>query len=325
MHADLELLSWPCPAPAYDPELFRLAPEPEERLRRRLPLPAATAWETAKRFLVWVSKAWQHDGIQHAGDDAHEILDRVAAGERFGCVEYSTLLSQALNAVGIPARRLALRTANHHTGFSRGHVVSEAWIDELSRWVVLDGQNGAVWCDSPEEPLGLVELLHRQVDELRRPRFVGLVTEHSGAAAELWSRYFHTVTVEGLRSGEVIGTTWASGAYSPVFQDRHWIGTDHLTTNLDVLNPDLRDVHVGLAGTRDRPMLRLTSTHPYARELELCTDGHTERAPARPGMRGLPAADVPIPTGMGTYEAEIAVTPYATFHAGSVSFLVRAV
>jgi hypothetical protein len=47
--------------------------------------------------------------------------------------------------VNIPARRLDLRAKDSHVGFARGHVVTEAWIDDLNRWVVLDRQNGAWW------------------------------------------------------------------------------------------------------------------------------------------------------------------------------------
>lgn len=87
-----------------------------------------------------------------------DVLERVAAGERFACVENSIVLSQALNAVRIPARRVQLRQANHHIGVGRCHVVSEAWIDELDKWVVLDGQNGAYWADTDGAPMALPDL-----------------------------------------------------------------------------------------------------------------------------------------------------------------------
>lgn len=321
----IELLSWPCPSPRYHVELFRLPPEPEERLRRRIPSPETTAWGTAKKLLAWVTNAWEHDGLQHAGDDAHEILDRVEAGERFACVEYSTVLSQALNAVRVPSRQLALRTADHHTGYARGHVVSEAWIDDLKRWVVLDGQNGAFWCDpESDEPLGLVELVRRQRAGGPRPRFIGLTRDHAESAADMWWRYFHTATVIGLHEGTPTGTTWSPAPYSPVFQDRHWLGADLLVTDPAALYPDLTAVHVGLAGSRDEPALRLTAFHPYAVELELHTNDEVEVAPTRPGHLGLPVADVKLPTSPGRQEAEVVVrTPYTTRRAGSVTYLIR--
>jgi hypothetical protein len=87
-----------------------------------------------------------------------ECLRRVDAGQRFACVEYSLVLAQALNALGIPARKLSLRQQNYHVGLGRGHVVSEAWIDDLCRWVVLDGQNGMYWTGDDGKPLGAPEL-----------------------------------------------------------------------------------------------------------------------------------------------------------------------
>ncbi len=90
-----------------------------------------------------------------------EELLRVDAGERFACVEYTAVLSQALNAVGIPARVVAVLQASYHTGVGKAHQVSEAWIDELATWVVLDGQNGLYWVDEDAAPLGVPALQDR--------------------------------------------------------------------------------------------------------------------------------------------------------------------
>ena len=91
-------------------------------------------------------------------DDAVECLRRVDEGQRLACMEYSLVLSQTLNALGIPARNLGLFQDNYHVGFGRAHRVSEAWIDDLCRWVVLDGQNGLYWTGADGEPLGAVAL-----------------------------------------------------------------------------------------------------------------------------------------------------------------------
>lgn len=56
--------------------------------------------------LAWVTHRWQHANAHMDVDDAVACLQRVEAGTRFACVEYSLVLSQALNALGIPARRL---------------------------------------------------------------------------------------------------------------------------------------------------------------------------------------------------------------------------
>lgn len=156
--APLEILAWPDPPAALPLLLDRLGGERADLLRGQLPNPSGSAWETAKALLAWVHRRWDHANDHVDDPDAVDVLTRVDAGERFACVEYSIVLSQALNALEIPARRVSLRQANHHTGMGRGHVVSEAWVDDLGRWVLLDGQNGAYWVDDDGDPLGLVDL-----------------------------------------------------------------------------------------------------------------------------------------------------------------------
>jgi len=140
----VELLDWPTATPTLPVSLDRLDSEAASRLATRLPAPAASAQETALALLAWVTSRWRHIGTKHvAGRDANLILDRVEQGERFACREYTIVLTQSLNALGIPARPMALFRPDYHAGLGTGHAVTEAWLDELGRWVVLDGQNGA--------------------------------------------------------------------------------------------------------------------------------------------------------------------------------------
>jgi len=80
----------------------------EEILLSRLPDRDSSAWTTARGY-SWVAARWNHANDHVESRDAVEILDRVETGERFACVEYSAVLSQSLNAVGIPARTWGLR------------------------------------------------------------------------------------------------------------------------------------------------------------------------------------------------------------------------
>ncbi len=160
----LELLHWPAPEPHHPLTYDAIPADREELLRDLLPPLEPTSWATAAALLAWVHHRWEHANDHVEAPDAVEVLRRVAAGERFACVEYSIVLSQSLNARGIPARRLHLRQADHHVGVGRGHVVSEAWIDDLRQWVLLDGQNGAYWADEDDRPLALPELLDRYAD-----------------------------------------------------------------------------------------------------------------------------------------------------------------
>jgi transglutaminase-like putative cysteine protease len=125
-------------------DLYTIADDRRSALLDRLPSATDSAWDTATRLLEFVHDRWEHSNDHVENPDALNVLDRVDAGDRFACVEYSIVLSQALNAVGIPARRVELFQANYHVGVGRGHVVSEAWIDDLDRWVLLDGQKRVV-------------------------------------------------------------------------------------------------------------------------------------------------------------------------------------
>jgi hypothetical protein len=138
----IEILDWPTPGPSRAIRMFRLDDDREASLRERIPAPKDTAWSTARGLLEWVSARWKHANAHVDEQDALEILKLVDEGARFACVEYSTVLSQALNASGIPGRVVKLYADDYHVGLGKGHVVSEAWIDSLDAWVLLDGQNG---------------------------------------------------------------------------------------------------------------------------------------------------------------------------------------
>ena len=224
-HAPVPLVftDWPTINPTLPLTLFRIEPEREPELRQRIPAPSGSAWATALELLSWVSRRWRHANSHLDVDDAVKCLDRVDAGDRFACVEYSLVLSQALNAVGIPARKLALRQAEYQTGMGRGHVVSEAWIDDLGRWVVLDGQNGSYWA-AAGRPLGVLDLQALTPAELAEVEFVPApgVPALPADAVVLWRTYFHSVTTTGitwsprrLRAGHAVAVPVNHAATAP--------------------------------------------------------------------------------------------------------------
>lgn len=153
-------------------------------------------------MLAWVTDRWQHANDHVASCDAVTILDRVDAGQRFACVEYTAVLSQALNAVGIPSRAVELRQEAYHIGLGRAHMVSEAWIDELACWVVLDGQNGLYWVDGRGTPLGVPELQERCRTGAPPPGHVCVGSRELPARrVSLWYSYFWHAAPTGV--------TWA--------------------------------------------------------------------------------------------------------------------
>jgi hypothetical protein len=252
----IALTDWPVLTPAAPLGLFELTGRAAE-LRAHLPPPSPSAWETALATLAWVTSRWRHANAHMEIDDAVECLRRVDEGQRFACVEYSLVLSQALNALGIPSRRLSLRQVNYHTGLGRGHVVSEAWIDDLSRWVVLDGQNGLYWTGADGEPLGAVEL--QALSQAGGPRadFVTVGEELSRAEADTWFSYFAHVT-------STVGT-WSPGPFGVVFQRITMQLSQRLEHHPDALYPDLAELGIETVLDDQKPAVRLIAAHPFAR------------------------------------------------------------
>ncbi|WP_159105834.1 transglutaminase family protein [Ideonella sp. B508-1] len=90
----------------------------------------------------WTSTRWRHNGEntpQHS--DPISILDEATTGKQFRCVEYAIVLAGALGAVGYPARVVGLMMADVETRSSgAGHVVTEVYLADLGKWVMVDGQ-----------------------------------------------------------------------------------------------------------------------------------------------------------------------------------------
>jgi hypothetical protein len=148
---------------------------------------AGTDFEKVQRMSRWVRQRWEHNGDRVASPaDPISILKFAEAGQRFRCVEYSIVLSGALNSIGIRSRVVGLKTSDVETRESgAGHVVSEAYLGDQKKWVMVDGQ----WDVIPmlgARPLSAIEL---QAALAARDPALG-VESLSGASA---SRYFSWV------------------------------------------------------------------------------------------------------------------------------------
>lgn len=305
----VELLSWPDPPVVMPLRQEPLPPEREELLRARLPPVTGSAWETAAALAAWVSQQWDHANDRVEEIDALHVLDRVAAGERFSCVEYSIVLTQALNAVGIPARRLALRARDYHVGIGRGHAVTEAWIDDRHRWVVLDGQNGAYWAGEDGEPLGPVEMRETFLADRPRPRMVGIAKALDDGFGDFWWQYF--------AGGVTAGFAWGAGpTFVPIAQENDLAAADRLVGDPASVHQELASAVVGVAGSAAEPALRFGTAHPYALGYRVVDAAGTTDVALEQGwaLRREP----------GEHTAEIAlVTGYGAFPAGVVAYRVR--
>lgn len=306
----IELLSWPAPAPALPVHLERIdgGPAREAELRQRLPERQRGSWATASRLLRWVARRWKHAN-DHVAPDALEILDRVEAGARFACDEYAVVLAQALNALGIPARRVGLFQRDHYFGVGRAHSVAEAWIDGFDAWVLLDGQNGAYWSDSEVGPLGTHELHRIFATDGDRPEMVCLAEPLSEQAIDSWWTYFAMISTTGAN--------WTNGSFSPIFQERFLLGTDRLVHDLTDAYPSLSSTWISVTGTRQAPALTFGTDHPYVRGFTVHCCGRTAELTAA-------APEWCLDLTPGDHEAFVLiVTDYGTHPAGTVAYRVR--
>lgn len=97
----------------------------------------------ALRILKWTHDQWKHNGDNEPRKkDALSILEEARnEGKQFRCVEYGIVGAAALNAIGLPARVLALKTKEvETTPYGAGHVLLEVYLKDLGRWVLMDGQ-----------------------------------------------------------------------------------------------------------------------------------------------------------------------------------------
>jgi hypothetical protein len=252
----VELVRWPCARPILPLGLFRLDAAGEARLAARLPAPQPSAWATAQAMLAWVTNRWRHTAASHDDSgDANVVLDRVERGDRFACKEFTIVLTQALNAARIPARRISLFQANYYANIGSGHAVSEAWVDDLGKWVLLDGQNGAFWRDDGGTPLSLLELQQRYRAG-GRPDFDGTGHNFIPDDAGTWFSFFGTALISK-------GLAWSAGPYIPISEGTFVNRCARLADSDADAAPDLAAISTGITD-QEGVALTFGSDHPYA-------------------------------------------------------------
>nr|WP_315490659.1 transglutaminase-like domain-containing protein [uncultured Rhodoferax sp.] len=118
----------------------------------------------------WVRGRWEHNGVNTPqNSDPISILQEASNGKQFRCVEYSIVLWGALAAVGYPSRILGLMTADVETReYGAGHVVTEVYLPDLAKWVMVDGQWNVIplIAGKPVSALELAQALASKTDAL---------------------------------------------------------------------------------------------------------------------------------------------------------------
>jgi transglutaminase-like putative cysteine protease len=136
-----------------------------EAFRKQLPTAAtseSSSWAVARALSTWICESWEYrnstSAHQYAPWDPAVVLAWGKRGSGHAgsapvvmCVHYAVTLAAACQALGIPARCAAITGSIN--GFD-GHFVTEVWIAELGRWVMIDPTYD-VWVGSADAPLGL--------------------------------------------------------------------------------------------------------------------------------------------------------------------------
>lgn len=160
------------------PESEYLARMKEEYKLEQLVADVDDDFVRVKLISSWVSGLWDHHGSNTPEkNDPISIVSEAEEGERFRCVEYSIVVNGALNSLGIPARTVSLKTKNvQWTLWGAGHVVVEAYLEDLGKWIMIDGQ----WDVIPVlngTPLSAIELQQALASEYTSGLGVASLTE----------------------------------------------------------------------------------------------------------------------------------------------------
>ncbi|MDP7322051.1 MAG: hypothetical protein QF441_15715 [Bacteriovoracaceae bacterium] len=118
--------------------------------------------EFIKKSMKWVTSQWKHNGWNQPPSDytALDILKKVhKADEQYRCVEYGIVLTEILQAHGFLARTISVQSHDvAYGGFGKGHVASEIWSNELSKWLFFDPQFGVYISNENGVPLSFHEI-----------------------------------------------------------------------------------------------------------------------------------------------------------------------
>lgn len=94
----------------------------------------------------WVNQQWKHHGdCPKQQNDPIGILEAARNGSQFSCYEYSMVTAGCLNSIGIKSRIVVLLSKSvEYRNNGSYHVVAEAYLKDMKRWVMVDAQFNAV-------------------------------------------------------------------------------------------------------------------------------------------------------------------------------------
>jgi hypothetical protein len=220
-------------------------------------------FEFALNALSWVTAQWDHNGMNEPPKNARamEILTAVYDEKKqFRCVEYGIVLSEVLESFGFVTRKLALRSKESaYGGFGQGHVAIEVWLNDLNKWVFLDGQFGA-YLTRPEktEPLNYFEIFSEKAagkwDSLE-VHFVKAVDGEPKASSDykaFLKNYFGHMAVTSEKDAPTVSLLLESRETPLTFQGGP-ISNAIFTSDAKVMYPEMNRVAITLKYRGEAP------------------------------------------------------------------------
>lgn len=220
-------------------------------------------FEFALSGLAWVSSQWDHDGMNEPpkGARAIDILQLVHnKKEKFRCVEYGTVLTEVLQSYGFVTRKLALRSKDSaYGGFGQGHVAMEVWLNDLGKWIFLDGQFGTyLTLPGHREPLNYFEVFTEKSkgkwDDLE-VHFVNAKDASKKAASdykEFLKNYFGHIAVTSKKDAPTISLKLESKD-SPISFQGTAVDNIIFTADAKVMYPAMNRVAITLKYQGEAP------------------------------------------------------------------------
>ena len=128
-------------------------------------------------LMAWVSSQWKHNGWNAADKSltALDILKNAKSGEQYRCVEYGKVLKDVLLSFGYISRIVDLRSVDvAYGGGGMGHVATEAWSNNLKKWIFLDPQFN-VYAKYQNEILNIYDIFKlKEKGEFKNVEFVNV-------------------------------------------------------------------------------------------------------------------------------------------------------
>lgn len=199
-----------------------------------------TDLEKVEVITKWVSGLWRHDGENEPKrNDPLYILDQVVNnGQQYRCVEYGIVIAGCLQALGMDCRQLCLKMEDVETiETGAGHVGSEVFLEDLQKWIFIDGQWGAIPMlgDTPLNAYEFGQALQNPGSDLE-VKWVNNVYNATDQVYFDWVKpylfYLDTNYLDKIGRRKYVMYVPETGKEVTIFQKTHKIYMDHYTRNI---------------------------------------------------------------------------------------------